>query len=100
MNSRECTKQPISPSPLIEGTIPSTKSMTDRFFIVVDPHDHVLSETEWSEVIGDNMLYMGKLRPSKSPYKISELKIFHSPLSEEAICIMKKSGLMSNKDML
>jgi hypothetical protein len=83
----------ISTKPIIAGEIPTFGSMSDRLFIAVANNDHVLSESEWSEVIGDNILCNGKSRAPKSPYKISELRIFNSPFSAEAQQIMEKAGI-------
>jgi len=90
MDFRKYNYMPISTSPLLEGIIPSAKTLEPRLFIVVAPapDNHVLTEAEWSEIVGDNILFMGEERKPKSKYKISELRIFHSPFSEEAESIM------------
>lgn len=77
-------------NPLLEGVTPTASSLAEtREFIAVGPDDNVLTEKEWSDVIGDNVLYFGEQRHPISKYTLAELRIFHSPFSEEALALLK-----------
>ena len=78
--------------PLIEGVTPTAASIDSGEFIVVAPDDHVLSEKEWSDLIGDNTIVMEKHRAPVSKYSIKDMRIFHSPFSNEALKLMEDTN--------
>jgi len=71
-------------TPLVGGVTPTASTIRDQGeFVAVAPSDHVLTEREWSILIGDNIAVWGKTRKRVSKYKLSEIRIFRSPFSEE-----------------
>ena len=67
----------FSTQPLIEGEVPYKSELNEgRASIVVSPDNHILTAKEWSQVIADNILYLGQMPAPKSKYKLSELRFF------------------------
>jgi hypothetical protein len=62
--------------PVCEGLPVSRRALAydDRYFKVVAPDGHVLTEREWSDVVGDNTLHLGVMPTPKSRYRLKDLQ--------------------------